>query len=251
MQVDISSANSTKSADEISSVISGSAGEIDPDLSDFEFSENEDVVKNTMAILADLKRQLDHVREVNEVLVDDLESTRRQAGKTSAVSALRSKEIDRQAQMISRLKSEKAQVIAELDASEDERKESVVEIFRLKQELEQGYEKNQLLQKNIAEVEANISKTIQDSIAKQKKLSARLGIYESKIVDLESRLDQRVRDLFDANATIDDLKISIDNLQKQVVNLEQNRSNSNLLLSKLQDSIKDVRDQAMKYKHAT
>ncbi len=203
--------------------------------------EEEFDLKNSIFILGDLQRQLSHLKELNKTLEEDWATTLDEKEKAENLSKERANKIEQLERTVTSLKDESQEQISSLVGSEAERCEAAKEIRWLKMELEVAQDATKKLEGDIEDLKQKNRRDRREASSRDKEQKTNMQDLLKRIENLEGRLDERTRELFKANASIEDLKLNNEELLKQIATLKRSRN----ALRKLESSLKDVRDQAL------
>ena len=204
----------------------------------------EQEVQEMMVIVDDLQRKLDNSRDLNSALQEELETITTQHHNAENTANTRAQEIKRLREDVAELQAEGERLMVELGASEEEREEAVAEIGRLKHEQEILRESILAVQEAKRKQERAHETTRRDAEGREQGLGEKIHGLETRMEKLRDRLDLRTRELYQANAMIEDLKRDKNTLQVQVNGLTQ----SHTALGKIHSSLKDVHDRMLKQK---
>lgn len=199
-------------------------------------ADDEKEFQDVMAIVADLKREVEHSWSLREALQAERETLRASQQEAEALVAARSQEIERIQTNMSSLQSENEQLTAELASSKEERSEAVREINRLKDDLENKKQEIQGLEEKRSNLEKTFKVTKREADAKERDSLERIGQLKQDTGKLEERLKQKTQELSQEFAAIDDLKREKKQLEGEVAHLVKTRGN----LKMIHDSLKSV-----------
>ena len=190
-----------------------------------------------LAIAEDLQRQLEHSLKMINALKEDLASTRDLQKHAEALAGSRARELQQVKTEAAALQQLNERLVIELGASEDERAEAVREIRRLHEALEASSENVRSLSEQQLKGNRDAEEARRAAEVREARLKAAIVELEQKLQAVEQSLEQRTKDLDQANVSIDDLKRDRNTLEKRVADLEQSRQ----ALGKIHTSLSDIR----------
>lgn len=191
-----------------------------------------------MAIVMDLKRELEHGWKLREAFQAETETLRTSQQKAEAAATIHTQEIEHLREKTSSLQSENEQLTAELASSEEERSEAVVEINRLKDELGKKQQIVQGLEEKLSSLDKTLKKTRREANSQERDSHERIEQLKLGTGKLEERLKQKSRELFQEQASVDDLKRERKQLEREVADLEKTRNN----LKTIHESLRSVQE---------
>jgi chromosome segregation ATPase len=201
---------------------------------------NSVVDQETQAVLAlaeDLRRQLEHSLELIQALKEDLATAREQQKRAEALAATRTRELEqvKAAASVTQLSNER--LVTELGASEEERAEAFKEIRRLGSALDSTSETVRSLTEQQQRQSREAEEVRHAASAREARLKATIKELGSRLTTMERSLEQRTKDLDQANAQVEEMRQERAALEKRIADLERSRQ----ALGKIHTSLSDIR----------
>ena len=202
---------------------------------------DEHALRESLDIVTDLHSQLMRRNEISHALQDELDGLRSSLLEMESTVTSRNREIERIRQEIASLQTANEQLMVELGTSEKERGETSQEVNRLREEVKKGDELIKSSSEQVANLKNNLEEASKLADVRIKGLQASNVQLEERQKKIQGRLDQRTREVYEANSLTEELKKANEELKTKVQSLERSRD----ALCKIHDSLKDVQQQVM------
>ena len=181
--------------------------------------ENDDLeqeVKGVLVVVEDLQLQLQNSQEMNKVLHEEIQVFKNSLEESNALAEARASTIATLQQEKDLITTESEKFLADLTTSGTERAEAAREIQRLMQELDDWKKIKLGSDDMIKGLQVSIEDSRKQSESKELKLKSGIDEQRHRGTQLENTLNQRDRELLEARAAVEDLRLKNEQLNAQV-----------------------------------
>lgn len=186
--------------------------------------ENDDLeqeVKGVLVVVEDLELRLQNSQEMNKVLQEELKALKHNLEESSALAEGRASTIAKLQQEKDTISTDSEKLLADLTTSDTERAEAAREIQRLMQELDDWKKIKLGCDDMIKGLQGSLEDSRKQSESNELKLKSAIDEQRHRAMQLENTLNQRDRELLEARAAIEDLRLKNEQLNGQVATQHQ------------------------------
>ena len=186
--------------------------------------ENDDLeqeVKGVLVVVEDLELRLQNSQEMNKVLQEELKALKHNLEESSALAEARATTIAKLQQEKDTISTDSEKLLADLTTSDTERAEAAREIQRLMQELDDWKKIKLGCDDMIKVLQGSLEDSRKQSESNELKLKSAIDEQRHRAMQLENTLNQRDRELLEARAAIEDLRLKNEQLNGQVATQHQ------------------------------
>lgn len=186
--------------------------------------ENDDLeqeVKGVLVVVEDLELRLQNSQEMNKVLQEELKALKHNLEESSALAEARATTIAKLQQEKDTISTDSEKLLADLTTSDTERAEAAREIQRLMQELDDWKKIKLGCDDMIKGLQVSLEDSRKQSESNELKLKSAIDEQRHRAMQLENTLNQRDRELLEARAAIEDLRLKNEQLNGQVATQHQ------------------------------
>ena len=186
-----------------------------------ENDELEQEVKGVLVVVEDLELRLQNSQEMNKVLQEELKALKHNLEESSALAEARASTITKLQQEKDTISSDSEKLLADLTTSDTERAEAAREIQRLMQELDDWKKIKLGCDDMIKVLQGSLEDSRKQSESNELKLKSGIDEQRHRAMQLENTLNQRDRELLEARAANEDLRLKNEQLNGQVATQHQ------------------------------
>jgi len=186
--------------------------------------ENDDLeqeVKGVLVVVEDLELRLQNSQEMNKVLQEELKALKHNLEESSALAEARATTIAKLQQEKDTISTDSEKLLADLTTSDTERAEAAREIQRLMQELDDWKKIKLGCDDMIKVLQGSLEDSRKQSESNELKLKSGIDEQRHRAMQLENTLNQRDRELLEARAANEDLRLKNEQLNGQVATQHQ------------------------------
>ena len=186
--------------------------------------ENDDLeqeVKGVLVVVEDLELRLQNSQEMNKVLQEELKALKHNLEESSALAEARATTIAKLQQEKDTISTDSEKLLADLTTSDTERAEAAREIQRLMQELDDWKKIKLGCDDMIKVLQGSLEDSRKQSESNELKLKSAIDEQRHRAMQLENTLNQRDRELLEARAANEDLRLKNEQLNGQVATQHQ------------------------------
>lgn len=190
-------------------------------------------VDDFLELVEDLQAQAAIAQEVSRALQQELEESRAREREVRDVADARAGEIDRYVLEVGALEAAVKEADDAMQVSDQERLEAAMEIRRLHDEATSLRTEGEAREASIRQMEKDADTSAREAEYRERRLAEATEDHEQRQAEIRRQLEQRDRELYEANAVIEDLSEERERLLRDVADLDRTRAKLDKLRAKM------------------